>query len=40
VVGPHRLKKQGMIELTTYVLTDVTVKYPAAFVIATFISTI
>jgi HK97 family phage major capsid protein len=40
IVDPYRLKKQGMIELTTYTLTDVTVKYPAAFVVAKFISTI
>lgn len=35
VVDPYRLKKQGMIELTTFMLTDVTLKYPVAFVIAT-----
>jgi len=40
VVDPYRLKKQGMIELTTFMLTDVTLMYPAAFVIAKFISTI
>jgi hypothetical protein len=40
VVDPYRLKKQGMIELTTCILTDVTLKYPAVFVIAKFISTI
>jgi HK97 family phage major capsid protein len=34
VVDPYRLKKQGMIELTTFMLTDVTLRYPAAFVIA------
>jgi hypothetical protein len=40
IVDPYRLKKQGMIELTTFTLTDVTVKYPQAFVVAKFISTI
>jgi HK97 family phage major capsid protein len=35
VVDPYRLKKQGMIELTTFMLTDVTLKYPTAFVVAT-----
>lgn len=40
VVDPYRLKKQGMIELTTFMLTDVTLMYPAAFVVAKFISTI
>jgi len=34
VVDPYRLKKQGMIELTTFMLTDVVLKYPAAFVVA------
>jgi HK97 family phage major capsid protein len=34
VVDPYRLKKQGMIELTTFMLTDVTLRYPAAFVLA------
>jgi len=34
VVDPYRLKKQGMIELTTFMLTDVTLKYPQGFVIA------
>jgi len=28
------LKKQGMIELTTFMLADVAVKYPQAFVVA------
>lgn len=40
VVDPYRLKKQGMIELTTFMLTDITLTYPQAFVIAKFISTI
>lgn len=34
VVDPYRLKKQGMIELTTFMLTDIVVKYPTAFVVA------
>lgn len=34
VVDPFTLKKQGMIELTTFTLTDVTLKYPQAFVVA------
>jgi len=34
VVDPYRLKKQGMIELTTFMLTDVALKYAAAFVVA------
>jgi HK97 family phage major capsid protein len=33
VVDPYRLKKQGMIELTTFMLTDVVLKYPQAFVV-------
>lgn len=40
VIDPYRLKKQGMVELTSYMLTDVTLLYPAAFVVAKFISTI
>lgn len=39
VVDPYRLKKQGMIELTTFMLTDVTVKYPVAFVVAKYVVT-
>lgn len=39
VVDPYRLKKQGMIELTTFMLTDVTIKYPTAFVAAKFVVT-
>jgi HK97 family phage major capsid protein len=35
VVDPYRLKKQGMIELTTFMLTDITLKYGPAFVAAT-----
>lgn len=34
VVDPYRLKKQGMIELTTFMLADVALKYPQAFVVA------
>jgi len=34
VVDPYRLKKQGMIELTTFMLTDVALRYPQAFVVA------
>jgi HK97 family phage major capsid protein len=34
VVDPFRLKKQGMIELTTFILGDVALKYPQAFVVA------
>jgi HK97 family phage major capsid protein len=34
VVDPFRLKKQGMIELTTFALSDVVLKYPQAFVVA------
>jgi HK97 family phage major capsid protein len=35
VVDPYRLKKQGMIELTTFMLTDIVLRYPQAFVVAT-----
>jgi HK97 family phage major capsid protein len=35
VVDPYRLKKQGMIELTSFMLIDVTLTYPPAFVLAT-----
>ncbi|MDP9161536.1 MAG: phage major capsid protein, partial [Acidobacteriota bacterium] len=34
VVDPYRLKKQGMIELTTFMMGDVVLKYPQAFVVA------
>jgi HK97 family phage major capsid protein len=34
IVDPFRLKKQGMIELTTFVMGDCAFKYPAAFVVA------
>jgi HK97 family phage major capsid protein len=39
VIDPYRLKKQGMIELTTFMLTDVTIKYPTAFVVAKYVAT-
>jgi capsid assembly protease len=32
VVDPYRLKKQGLIELTTFILTDWAMRYPAGFV--------
>lgn len=35
VVDPYRLKKQGIIELTTFILTDWINRYPVAFVTAT-----
>jgi HK97 family phage major capsid protein len=34
VVDPFTLKKQGMIELTTFAMADVALKYPQAFVVA------
>jgi HK97 family phage major capsid protein len=34
IVDPYRLKKQGMIEITTFMMTDVVLKYPNAFVVA------
>jgi HK97 family phage major capsid protein len=34
IVDPFRLKKQGMIELTTFMLADIILKYPQAFVVA------
>lgn len=33
IVDPYRLKKQGMIEITTFMLIDVVLRYPVAFVI-------
>ncbi len=39
VVDPYRLKKQGMIELTTFMLTDIVLKYPLAFVVAKYVVT-
>lgn len=39
VVDPYRLKKQGMIELTTFMLTDVVLKYPVAFCVAKYVAT-
>lgn len=35
IVDPYRLKKQGMIELTTFMLVDVVLRYPVAFAINT-----
>jgi HK97 family phage major capsid protein len=34
VVDPYRLKKQGMIELTTFVMADIGIRQPPAFVYA------
>jgi hypothetical protein len=34
VVDPYRLKKQGLIELTTFILTDWALRYPVAFAVA------
>ena len=34
IVDPFTLKKQGMVELTTFAMTDVALKYPQAFVVA------
>jgi HK97 family phage major capsid protein len=34
IVDPYRLKKQGMIELTTFMLSDFVMKYPQAFVVS------
>jgi HK97 family phage major capsid protein len=39
VVDPYRLKKQGMIELMTFMLTDVVLKYPVAFVVCKYVAT-
>jgi len=36
VVDPYRLKKQGMIELTTFVMCDVGIKQAPAFVVASY----
>lgn len=33
IVDPYRLKKQGMIEITTFMLVDIVLRYPVAFVI-------
>ena len=32
IVDPYRLKKQGMIELTTFQMADIAVLYPQAFI--------
>jgi HK97 family phage major capsid protein len=37
VVDPYLYKKQGMIELTTFLLADVALKYPQAFIVAPYI---
>jgi HK97 family phage major capsid protein len=34
VVDPYRLKKQGLIELTTFILTDWALRYPSGFAVA------
>jgi HK97 family phage major capsid protein len=34
IVDPYRLKKQGMIEVTTFLMGDILCKYPQAFSIA------
>jgi HK97 family phage major capsid protein len=36
VVDPYRLKKQGMIELTTFVMCDIGIRQAPAFVVAKF----
>jgi HK97 family phage major capsid protein len=36
VVDPYRLKKQGMIELTTFVMADVGIRQAPAFVVASY----
>jgi HK97 family phage major capsid protein len=38
VVDPYLYKKQGMIELTTFMMCDVTLKYPSAFVVSKYIA--
>lgn len=40
VVDPYRLKKQGMIELTTFMLADITPTYPVAFAVAADVITV
>jgi hypothetical protein len=39
IVDPYLYKRQNMIELTTFLLADVVLKYPQAFVVAPFVST-
>jgi hypothetical protein len=34
VVDPYRLKKQGLIEVTTFIMTDWALRYPQGFVVA------
>jgi hypothetical protein len=36
IVDPYRLKKQGMIELTSYLMADIGVRFPVAFSISKF----
>jgi hypothetical protein len=31
IVDPYRLKKQGVIEVTSFVMVDVAVRHPVAF---------
>ena len=31
IVDPYRLKKQGMVEITSYLMADIAVRYPVAF---------
>ncbi|MGH9716410.1 MAG: phage major capsid protein [Candidatus Acidiferrales bacterium] len=33
IVDPYRLKKQGMIELTTFMLVDIVLRFPVAFAV-------
>jgi hypothetical protein len=40
VVDPYRLKKQGLIELTTFILTDWANRYPVAFAAAVDVLTV
>lgn len=35
IVDPYRLKKQGMIEITTFMLNDIVLRFPVAFVVNT-----
>ena len=35
ITDPYRLKKQGMIEVTTYETCDINVRHPQAFAAAT-----
>jgi hypothetical protein len=31
LVDPYRLKKQGMVEVSSYLMCDIAVRYPVAF---------